>query len=423
MSRAKPMGLKVDQTNIMYPLSVNALPSISYGRLQVVRGVVFASKEIEVLACLAAKRKVNKQIAFILSIAEKAVQVHLENIFKKTKCHSKRQIMEWLEQADEEQKLIDLYNRVLVPEASLTPQQKKRFLAKGIVNRGDKKKPSHWYMDLLRQGKSQLIIGLFLCVTSVLSLYLTFRRHEEIPLQAPKESIGSTQVICPSLIIPVESTLLLRPKVVKQIENKLQEQSKPPTEPSIPTLALVGIVGMGGVGKTTLARYYALTHKYPLIWELNAETRESLIDSFKDLAKALVKTKAEKEQFSLIQSIKNSGQKEKALVNFVKNLLQRFQNWLLIYDNVETLTAIKPYFPDDSEVWGKGKVIITTRNSNIANTPHIKVDQVLELRELTENEALTLFCKILYNHDSTKLSSLEQSRIKECLKGIPFFFL
>jgi len=415
------MGLKVEQSSIQHASSLNTLSSVSEEHLHVIRGVAFAPREIKILACLTVKQKINKQIAFILSIPEEAIQFHIENILKKIQCHSKNQIIEWVEQADEHQELIDLYNSVLFPEATVTTKQKKYFLPKGVVLRIDKKKASPWYMDLLRQGKSQLTVSLFLCVTSILSLYLTFKGHEKSSLSDPKELIESTQIIRSLLAIPVESTLLLRPKIVKQIENKLEERSEISAEASIPTVALVGLIGVGGVGKTTLARYYARSHNYPLIWEINAETKESLINSYKDLASSIVKTKKQKEELECIECIESSDQKEKELLKFIKMLLKSYASWLLIYDNVENYINIKTYLPDDPRVWGNGKVIITTRDANIINTCYIKSENVIELSELNDEEVLVLFCKILYGKQPDKLTKEQKDRTKEFLKKIPPF--
>jgi hypothetical protein len=104
---------------------------------------------------------------------------------------------------------------------------------------------------------------------------------------------------------------------------------------------------MGGVGKTTLARYYAHLCNYPIVWEINAETRESLLNSFNDFALALAQTKEQKNALELIQGSQNAEYKEKQLLCFVKNCLKQYATWLLLYDNVENFTAIKPYLADD----------------------------------------------------------------------------
>lgn len=77
------MGLKVEQSSIQHASSLNTLSSVSEEHLHVIRGVAFAPREIKILACLTVKQKINKQIAFILSIPEEAIQFHIENILKK----------------------------------------------------------------------------------------------------------------------------------------------------------------------------------------------------------------------------------------------------------------------------------------------------------------------------------------------------
>ncbi|WP_232223209.1 hypothetical protein [Candidatus Odyssella acanthamoebae] len=94
-----------------------------------------------------------------------------------------------------------------------------------------------------------------------------------------------TQSICSDLPLPHTGMLLQRPELI----NEIKEVFKSPEE--IGTVALVGI---GGAGKTTLARQYALTQRLPVIWEINAETKESLIHAFENLAYDLSKTEEER---------------------------------------------------------------------------------------------------------------------------------
>ena len=82
-----------------------------------VDGIEFTLREIEVLACLFCGQKVNKQIAFVLSITEKTSQIHIGHILKKIGCHSREQVIDWLKRSKKQQELIDVYNKKLFPEA------------------------------------------------------------------------------------------------------------------------------------------------------------------------------------------------------------------------------------------------------------------------------------------------------------------
>ncbi len=217
------------------------------------------------------------------------------------------------------------------------------------------------------------------------------------------------------LKIPADSGFLDRSEIIKKIEEQLK------SEQGIERVALVGVVGIGGAGKTTLARQFGLLQNASVVWEINADKKESLINSFKELSYALAKTKDQKSELEFIQTIQNSEEKEKRLLLLIKNWLREKPNWILIYDNVENLADMKSYFPEDAKVWGKGRVLITTRDKNIENTTYIKTENIIHIEELSDEEKLTLFSKILFNCEPNKLTLTQKEDTINFLKNIPPF--
>ena len=224
------------------------------------------------------------------------------------------------------------------------------------------------------------------CGVLVLAGSYHFFMGRRSPILIPHE-----EVVRSDFKIPMKGAFLERPKLIDEISTKLKRQE------GIQTVALVGVVGIGGVGKTTIARQFARLTKLPVVWEINAESKSSLMHSFKELAYRLAKTTVQKDELQFILSIKSTDERENELISFVKKNLSKLSDWLLVFDNVEHMAEIKNFFPRDLETWGAGKVIITTRNANIQNTNYIKADHIVKMDELNENEALILFSKIVFD--------------------------
>ena len=175
----------------------------------------------------------------------------------------------------------------------------------------------------------------------------------------------------------------------------------------IATGEIIGLVGNNGAGKTTLARQYAHARKSSVVWEINSETKENLRNSFENLAYALAKTEEEKKTLRERQEIKDAKERGGKIHQFVMERLRVQSNWLLIFDNVEKFSEIKEYFPQDSLIWGNGRVIITTRDANI----QIKQKNVIYVEELSDDKKLEFFSRTFYN----KLSgSPDKTIIKYC---------
>lgn len=213
----------------------------------------------------------------------------------------------------------------------------------------------------------------------------------------------------------IPAILLERTGLIKKIENKLSASK------GINTVALIGVVGNGGAGKTVLARLFGKFCKYPIVWELNAERKESLIASFQDLARALAITNKQKKELGIINSIEDIKEKERQVMSRVKVWLKEKGDWLLIYDNIENIATVADYFPQDPEVWGNGKVIITTRDSNIGNTEYLTQESVIQVEELNDDEKLALFSKIFYDKLPVELIMEQKLSAVDFLKITPSF--
>src|SRR6185312_14123896 len=118
-------------------------------------------------------------------------------------------------------------------------------------------------------------------------------------------------------------------------------------------IPILGVIGIGGAGKTTLVRQFSRNYKSPIVWEINAETKNSVINSFKELGEHLALRDDKKSEFNCVKEIENAQEREKQIINFVKNLLKKNKNWLLIFDNIGVFSEIKDFLPENKKNWGE----------------------------------------------------------------------
>ncbi|MBX9621941.1 MAG: tetratricopeptide repeat protein [Alphaproteobacteria bacterium] len=243
--------------------------------------------------------------------------------------------------------------------------------------------------------------------------FLIIRKNKDPELSRnyfPTLDTKAESLVRPDLIIPTESTLLHRSEIINQIDSKFKNQD------GIQTVALIG---PGGAGKTTLARQYVAQQKSNIIWEINAETHEKLKESFENLAQALAKTEEEKTILGGIQKITVSKEREEKTIEYVKKRLKIYSNWILIYDNVEKFSDVQRYFPQDFVTWGQGKIILTTRDSNVHNNQH--VNSFIQIGELNSSQKLSLFKKIMSQGNVYSFTPIENEEVKKFLEDIPPF--
>jgi tetratricopeptide (TPR) repeat protein/DNA-binding CsgD family transcriptional regulator len=269
--------------------------------------------------------------------------------------------------------------------------------------------PSPQQQDsILRRRRFTKMIWSLVMITSLcLSLFI-FKQQKwnTINAQDPK----SAPSIRSDLIVPTGNTFLNRPTIIAKLEESLKGSEG---------IQAVALVGIGGAGKTTIARRYALQQNSNIVWEVNATTLETLKDSFERLAYALCKTEEEKKILSGLQNIKNNVERDEKILLFVKEKLKNVSNWFLIFDNVEKFADIQKYFPCDSTVWGNGKLIVTTSDSNTKNNSLIH--KFIQIGELSPQDKLSLFINIMMNENPSQLNDEERLEAKNFLMDVPPF--
>jgi len=158
----------------------------------------------------------------------------------------------------------------------------------------------------------------------------------------------------------------------KELLDKIRLTFEENKEPIALTQA---IAGMGGIGKTQTALEFAYRNvdHYQCIFWVNAETPNNILSSFQEFAEKNEDLKVEMKE-------------AEAIVKEALNWMEKNDNWLMIYDNVENEKSLEPYLP--VRTGARQHILITSRNKMLKK--YFRVD----INVFTEQEA----CDFIYRY-------------------------
>ena len=171
-----------------------------------------------------------------------------------------------------------------------------------------------------------------------------------------------------SLTFKPSHQIIRRSNDVTRIKNKLEELYNE-SKGAISTIYLSGIPGCGKsqiarqVGQEVYDKRLREDEGLTFVSTLNAETLDSLADSYFNLAKQL--GVMEYALTNLVTSTKvDSSKTIQYLMRFISPKMKQFSAWLIIVDNVVDLSLVRSYLPPTaSEEWGNGQVLVTTQDT------------------------------------------------------------
>ena len=202
-------------------------------------------------------------------------------------------------------------------------------------------------------------------------------QEKEEQVECLKQEIDSKVESFCNLTFKPAHQIIRRSNDVTRIMTKMQELY----DGSSGAVSTIHLSGNPGCGKTQIARqigeeFFKIgsgeSEGLTFVATLNAETLETLADSYLNLAKQMGIPNYSYTNLATTKAI-SSEEKIQHLRCLILPRFKQFSKWLIIADNVADLSSVCKYLPQTaSEEWGHGQVLITTQDTSAipTNSPH-----------------------------------------------------
>ncbi|CAH3141558.1 unnamed protein product [Pocillopora meandrina] len=184
-------------------------------------------------------------------------------------------------------------------------------------------------------------------------------------------------------------------KIAKQLE-ELKEANEN-------RLSYLYISGNPGSGKSQLAGLVAkrlfnedtqIPFTASFVMTIDAKTPSTILKSYVELAR-----KIKCPEYSITNTLNSSGlnsdEKIANLKSLIGSKIELYTTWLLVVDNVESISKINAYLPaSGNEKWARGQLLITTQDT--AHIPSVSsfVNHVSVSKGMEANDAVHLLKKV-----------------------------
>ena len=135
----------------------------------------------------------------------------------------------------------------------------------------------------------------------------------------------------------------------------------------------IAVCGLGGIGKTQTAVEYTYLYstEYEFIFWVKADSEDSIISGYVDIAKLLN------------LPVKNDSDQNN-IVSAVLNWFRTHEKWLLVLDNADDTSFVKNYLPPDP----KGHILLTSR-AQVFDA--LEITALVKMEEMSPDEAKSFF--------------------------------
>ena len=207
----------------------------------------------------------------------------------------------------------------------------------------------------------------------------------------------------------VSSFCILPPKPSHEISNRdsevanITEQLEELREVNGSSLSYLYISGNPGSGKSQMAglvakKFYESANKdlsAPLfVMTLNAESSKTLLGSYISLARQI-----KCPEYTIMCTLNSTEMQIDEKINNLKDLIAAkiplFASWLLVVDNVISLSDIHDFLPQPgNEQWIKGQLLITTQNTSCIPSESCFVSHISVSEGMVPTDACCFLAKI-----------------------------
>ena len=207
----------------------------------------------------------------------------------------------------------------------------------------------------------------------------------------------------------------------------MEKSLLPLQTPSTPVLNLLTfiITGLGGVGKTEVARDFAIKNQnqFDAIIFIVADQRDRLVQSYAEVALSLglVEPRSTPDPDNDREKLKLWFENPVKTPNGGMDLPNRLSGdnegrakWLLIFDNADNPQVLSDFWP----IAGFGSVLVTSRDPS-TKIQHYPFSDGLALEGLPTQDAMTLLKALTHNSNGGDESDIAAKAIVQRLEGLP----